>query len=151
MDEIETMKTFIQKQKDVQRAWHLIDADGVILGRLASKIAMILRGKTKATFTPYVDMADEVVVINAEKVRVTGKKLTDKKYQRYSGYPDGLKEFDLETVLKNKPEEVIMHAVKGMLPHSALGKQLLTRLKVYRGSEHPHKAQNPQVLKLTNR
>ncbi len=142
------MKTFIQKQQEVQRAWHLIDADGVILGRLASKIAMILRGKTKATFTPYVDMADEVVVINAEKVRVTGKKMTDKKYQRYSGYPDGLKEFDLATMLRNKPEEVINHAVKGMLPHNALGKQLLTRLKVYRGSEHPHQAQNPQALKI---
>ncbi len=144
----ETMKTFIQKQEEVQRAWHLIDADGKILGRLASKIAMILRGKTKATFTPYVDMADEVVVINAEKIRVTGNKLADKKYQRYSGYPNGLKEFDLATLRRNKPEEVIMHAVKGMLPHSALGKKLLTRLKVYRGSEHPHQAQNPQELKI---
>ncbi|MDD5746161.1 MAG: 50S ribosomal protein L13 [Candidatus Omnitrophica bacterium] len=142
------MKTFIQKQEEVQRAWHLIDADGKILGRLASKIAMILRGKTKATFTPYVDMADEVVVINAEKIRVTGNKLADKKYQRYSGYPNGLKEFDLATLRRNKPEEVIMHAVKGMLPHSALGKKLLTRLKVYRGSEHPHQAQNPQELKI---
>jgi large subunit ribosomal protein L13 len=142
------MKTFIQRPEDVKRAWYLVNAEGLILGRMASKVASILRGKTKVTFTPFVDTADEVVIINAEKVQVTGKKMTDKKYQRYSGYPSGLKEFSLATMMKKKPEEVIMHAVKGMLPHTALGKRMLTRLKVYSGSEHPHKAQNPQELKI---
>ncbi|MBU4305331.1 MAG: 50S ribosomal protein L13 [Candidatus Omnitrophica bacterium] len=142
------MKTFMQKPKDVKRKWHLVDADGKILGRVATKIAGILRGKTKAEYTPHVDMGDEVVVINAAKIRVTGKKLTAKKYQTYSGYPGGQKSFSLEHMLSKKPEEVIKHAVKGMLPHNSLGRQILKRLKVYGQSEHPHAAQNPQELKI---
>ena len=142
------MKTFVQKPEDVKRKWHLIDADGKILGRMAVKIACILRGKTKAEYTPFVDMGDEVVVINAAKIRVTGKKLTAKEYQSYSGYPGGQKSFSLEQMLSKKPEEVIKHAVKGMLPHNSLGRQMLKRLKVYSQSEHPHTAQNPQELKI---
>jgi len=142
------MKTFIQKQQEVKRNWYLIDANGKILGRLATKIATILRGKNKPEFTPHVDMADEIVVINAEKISVTGKKLKAKKYQSFSGYPGGLKECNLETMLKTKPEEVIKHAVRGMLPHNTLGRQLLKRLKVYAQGEHPHQAQNPQELKV---
>jgi len=138
----------MQKPHEVKRNWYLIDANGKILGRLATKIATILRGKDKPEFTPHVDMADEIVVINAEKISVTGKKLKAKKYQTYSGYPSGLKECNLETMLRTKPEEVIKHAVRGMLPHNTLGRQLLKRLKVYAQSEHPHQAQNPQELKI---
>ncbi|MFH1460720.1 MAG: 50S ribosomal protein L13 [Candidatus Omnitrophota bacterium] len=141
-------KTFVQKPKDVKRNWYIVDAQGKILGRLATKIASMLRGKTKAEFTPHVDMADEIIVVNAAKIRVTGKKLTDKKYQTYSGYPGGQKSYDLATMLSKKPEEVIRHAVRGMLPHNSLGRQLLKKLKVYGQSEHPHQAQNPQELKI---
>jgi len=142
------MKSFVQKPKDVKRKCFLIDADGKILGRMATKIAGILRGKTKPEFTPHVDMADEVIVINASKIRVTGKKMTDKKYQRYSGYPGGQKEVNLATMLAKKPEEVIKHAVKGMLPHNSLGRTLLKRMKVYGGSKHPHAAQKPEALEI---
>lgn len=142
------MKTFVQKPKDVKRKWYLINAEGVILGRLATKIASVLRGKNKPQFTPHVDMGDEVVVINAAKVRVSGKKLSDKKYQRYSGYPGGQKEFDLQTMLNTKPEEVIKLAVKGMLPHNSLGRRMLKKLKVYGQSEHRHTAQKPEELKI---
>lgn len=141
------MKTFMRRPEDVKKDWFLIDADGKILGRLAAKIAVMLRGKNKPEFTPHVDTGDHIVVINAEKIRVTGKKMTDKIYQTYSGYPGGQKEYSLETMLKNKPEEVIKLAVKGMLPHNTLGRQMLSKLKVYKGSEHPHAAQNPQELK----
>ncbi|MCK4994686.1 MAG: 50S ribosomal protein L13 [Candidatus Omnitrophica bacterium] len=142
------MKTFMKRPEDVKRAWFIIDAQGKTLGRMSTKIAMILRGKNKAEYTPHVDTGDHVIVINAEKVFVTGKKLTDKKYQTYSGYPGGQKEYSLETMLKTKPEEVIRHAVKGMLPKNSLGRQMLTKLKVYKGSEHPHVAQCPQELKI---
>ncbi len=142
------MKTFVQKPKDVKRSWYVINAEGKVLGRLASKIASVLRGKTKAEFTPHVDMADELVVVNAAKIKVTGKKLTDKIYQRYSGYPGGRKEFTLETMLKSKPEEVIRLAVRGMLPHNTLGRSLLKKLKIYKDAEHKHQAQNPQLLEL---
>ncbi len=142
------MKTFMKRPEDVKRAWFIVDADGIILGRMATKIAMVLRGKDKAEYTPHVDTGDHIIVINAEKVRVTGKKLTDKKYHTYSGYPSGQKEYSLETMLKNKPEEVIRKAVKGMLPKNTLGRQMLTKLKVYKGSEHPHVAQGPKELKI---
>ena len=142
------MKTFMKRPEDVKRAWFLIDAQGKTLGRMATKIAVILRGKNKPEYTPHVDTGDHIVVINAEKVYVTGKKLTDKMYQTYSGYPGGQKTHSLETMLKNKPEEVIMLAVRGMLPKNTLGRQMLTKLKVYKGSEHPHVAQNPQELKI---
>ena len=142
------MKTFMKRPEDVKRAWFLIDAQGKTLGRMATKIAVILRGKNKPEYTPHVDTGDHIVVINAEKVYVTGKKLTDKMYQTYSGYPGGQKSQSLETMLKNKPEEVIILAVRGMLPKNSLGRQMLTKLKVYKGSEHPHVAQNPQALKI---
>lgn len=142
------MKTFVQKPNEVKRNWYLVNAESKILGRLASEIANLLRGKNKPEFTPNVDMADEVVVINAAKVKITGKKLKEKKYQRYSGYPGGKKEVDLETMLSKKPEEVIRHAVKGMLPHNPLGRKMLKKLKVYAQSEHPHQAQKPQELKI---
>ena len=142
------MKTFMKRPEDVKRAWFIIDADGKILGRMATKIAMILRGKNKAEYTPHVDTGDHIIVINAEKIRVSGKKMTDKIYQTYSGYPGGQKEYNLETMIKNKPEEVIKLAVRGMLPKNTLGRQMLTKLKVYKGKEHPHAAQNPQELKI---
>lgn len=142
------MKTFMQRSEDVKRKWFIIDADGKILGRLATKIATILRGKNKPEYTPHVDTGDHIIVLNAEKVRVTGKKMSDKKYQTYSGYPGGQKEYSLQTMLKDKPEEVIKRAVKGMLPHNTLGRKMLTKLKIYKGSEHPHIAQNPQELKI---
>jgi len=138
----------MQRSEDVKRKWFIIDADGKILGRLATKIATILRGKNKPEYTPHVDTGDHIIVLNAEKVRVTGKKMSDKKYQTYSGYPGGQKEYSLQTMLKDKPEEVIKRAVKGMLPHNTLGRKMLTKLKIYKGSEHPHIAQNPQELKI---
>ena len=136
------------KQKDVTRRWFLVDAKGKILGRLATRVAMILRGKTKAIYTPHVDTGDEVIVINASKVAVTGKKLEQKLYRHYSGYPGGLKEKNLETMLKKKPEEVIIRAVKGMLPHNKLGRKMLRKLKVYRGASHPHQAHRPEILEV---
>ncbi len=142
------MKSFAKRPEDVKREWLLIDADGLILGRLATQLASMLRGKTKPEFTAHVDMADQIIVINAAKIRVTGKKLTDKKYQSYSGFPGGQKEVSLADKLAKKPEDVIMHAVKGMLPHNTLGRQLLRKLKVYAGAEHPHQAQNPQEFKI---
>jgi len=142
------MKSFVQKPQDVKRKWLLIDADGLILGRLATQLASMLRGKTKPEFTAHVDMADEIVIINAAKIRVTGKKLNDKKYQTYSGYPGGQKEINLAEKLEKNPEDVIVHAVRGMLPHNTLGRQLMKKLKVYAGAEHPHQAQNPELIKI---
>ena len=142
------MKTYIQKTEEVVRKWYLIDAEGKVLGRLATKVAMILRGKNKPEFTPHVDGGDGVVIINALKIRVTGKKLQDKKYQSYSGYSGGQKEWSLETMLAKKPEEVIMHAVRGMLPHNALGRKMLKRLKVYAQAEHKHSAQKLEEMKI---
>ena len=142
---MDKMKTFMKRPEDVQRKWYIIDAERKILGRLATKVAVILRGKNKPEYTPHVDTGDHIIVINAEKIQVTGNKLTDKKYQTYSGYPGGQKEYSLETLLKKKPEEVIMKAVKGMLPHNTLGRKMLTKLKVYKGSEHPHAAQELKI------
>ena len=135
------MKTLMVKKADVKRVWHLVDAKDKILGRVATLIASFLKGKHKTNITPHVDMGDAVVVINAEKIRVTGKKLTEKHYKRYSGYPGGLKEEPLESLLVRKPTEVIRHAVKGMLPKNKLGDRMLKRLKVYVGDKHPHQAQ----------
>ena len=142
------MKTYVQKPKEVVRKWHFINVEGTILGRVATKIAMLLRGKNKPEFTPYVDGGDGVVIINASKIRVTGKKLQDKKYQSYSGYPGGQKEWSLETMLAKKPEQVITHAVKGMLPHNALGRKMMKRLKVYAAGDHKHSAQKVEELKI---
>ena len=136
------------KSKEVTRKWYLVDAEGKVLGRLATQIAMILRGKTKPTYTPHVDTGDQVIVINASEVAVTGRKLKQKLYRTYSGYPGGLKEKNLETMLKKKPEEVIIRAVKGMLPHNKLGRKMLRKLKVYKGASHPHQAQKLEVLEV---
>ncbi|MFN3534346.1 MAG: 50S ribosomal protein L13 [Desulfatiglandales bacterium] len=142
------MKTYMAKKNEVERRWFVVDASDKILGRLATQIAMKLRGKDRPTFTPHVDAGDFVVVINAEKVRVTGKKLNDKFYYRHSGYLGGLKVTPLRDMLQKKPEEVIRLAVKGMLPKNRLGRQLIKKLKVYSGPEHPHQAQQPKVWEM---
>ena len=142
------MKTYIAKEKDIQKNWYVVDAKDKVLGRLASGIASILRGKNKVTFSPHQDTGDEVIVINASKVRTTGKKLSQKLYKSYSAYPGGLNTQTLEAVMRKKPEYVIMHAVKGMLPKNKLADKLLRKLKVYAGDLHPHQAQNPKELKI---
>jgi len=143
------MKTFFPKKTDVTRKWYLIDAEGLVVGRLVAKIATILKGKTKSIYTPNVDTGDFVIVVNAEKVRFTGNKLEEKEYIHHSGYPGGLKIKTAREIMKTAPEKIIFSAVKGMLPKNKLGKLQLKRLKVYSGSEHPHKAQLPEILKLT--
>jgi large subunit ribosomal protein L13 len=142
------MKTYIPKKKDVQRKWYLVDAKGKVLGRLATKVAAILRGKHKPIFTPHMDTGDGVIVINADKILVTGKKLKAKQYKRYSGYPDGLHIKTLKEVLATKPAEVIMHAVRGMLPKGPLGRDTIKKLKVYAGDNHKQQAQKPELLKI---
>ena len=142
------MKTFSAKKEETQHDWVLIDADGKTLGHLATQIAHRLRGKHKPTFTPHVDTGDFIVVINSEKVRLTGKKLSDKKYYNYSGYPGGLKEINAETLLKKKPTEILRRAVKGMLPKNKLGRAIINKLKLYAGSNHPHQSQQPTTLEL---
>jgi large subunit ribosomal protein L13 len=140
------MKTYLPKVDLAQRRWHVVDADGAILGRLAVRIANILRGKDKPTFTPHLDAGDFVVVINAEKVLLTGKKETDKKYMTYSGWKGGEKYASVAEIRTRDPRRLILHAVKGMLPKNRLGDRLLTKLKVYRGDKHPHQAQQPTPL-----
>ncbi len=140
------MKTYLPKEADIKQAWHLLDATDQRLGRVAVKVATILRGKHKAMYTPSVDTGDFVVIVNAEKIAVTGKKTTDKKYYHHTLYPGGIREITFEKLLQEKPEEVIKKAVKGMLPSGPLGKKMFSKLKVYTGSEHPHDAQKPQVL-----
>ena len=138
-------KSFIAKPAEVERKWYVVDADGKNLGRMASQIAAVLRGKNKPTYTPHVDCGDYVIVINAEKVAVTGKKRQEKIYKRHSGYPGGLKETTLGEMRATKPEEIILHAVRGMMPKGRLGRQMFKKLKVYAGPEHPHAAQKPEV------
>jgi large subunit ribosomal protein L13 len=140
------MKTFTPKPHDIQRDWLVVDAQDKVLGRLATAIATRLRGKHKPEFTPHADTGDFVVVVNAEKIRVTGNKMVEKVYHRHSGYPGGIKETALKDVLAKHPERVITMAVKGMLPRNSLGRALLKKLKVYAGPEHPHAAQKPQPL-----
>jgi len=135
------MQTGMIKKTDVKRKWHLIDANEKILGRVATHIASLLKGKHKATITPHVDGGDAVIVINAAKIRVTGSKMDTKVYKRYSGYPSGLTEEPLKHLLARKPTEIIRHAVKGMLPKNRLGRQMLKRLKAYADDKHPHQAQ----------
>lgn len=142
------MKTYFIKKEEIQKKWYVVNADGKILGRLTSQIASILRGKHKPTYTPHADMGDNVIVINAEKVRLTGKKANKKIYYRHTGYPGGLKFTSFNDMIKNKPERVIEMAVKGMLPHNRLGRAIMRHLKVYRGPDHPHQAQQPEVLEL---
>jgi large subunit ribosomal protein L13 len=142
------MKTFTAKNETVQRDWYLVDATGKTLGRLASELARRLRGKHKPVYTPHVDTGDYIIVVNAEKIAVTGKKLSDKKYHRFTGYIGNLKTETLSEALQRHPERVIEIAVKGMLPKNPLGRAMFKKLKVYRGPEHPHAAQQPQVLEI---
>ena len=142
------MKTFSAKAEDVNRDWFVVDAADKTLGRLASEIAHRLRGKHKAEYTPHVDTGDYIVVINAEKVRVTGNKTTDKMYHRHTGYPGGLKSMSFEKLIDRAPERAIQSAVKGMLPRNPLGRAMFRKLKVYAGAEHAHAAQQPQVLDI---
>ncbi|MCL1983045.1 MAG: 50S ribosomal protein L13 [Clostridiales bacterium] len=139
------MKSFIAKPHEVERKWYVIDADGRTLGRLATEAASILRGKRKPIFTPHVDTGDYVIVINAEKVAVTGKKRKEKIYKRYTGYPGGLREITFEKLQAKKPEEIVRHAIKGMMPDGKLGRQMFKKLKVYAGPNHVHAAQKPEV------
>src|SRR5208337_1132461 len=141
-------KTYVMKQSEIEKKWYLVDAEGKVLGRLATEIATIRRGKHKPTFSPNLDMGDNIIVINAEKVVLTGSKENDKDYFSHSHYPGGEKFTNIKKVMKEKPEFVIMHAVKGMLPKSRLGKQIIGNLKIYAGSEHPHAAQKPEIINL---
>lgn len=142
------MSTYMAKAGEIERQWYVIDAAEQTLGRLSTRIADILRGKHKPIFTPHVDTGDFVIVINAEKVKLTGNKWDQKKYYRHSGYPGGLKETTYQKLLEKKPELIIEKAVKGMIPHNKLGRQVFKKLKVYAGPEHPHQAQQPQELEL---
>ncbi|HDZ10438.1 MAG: 50S ribosomal protein L13 [Pseudohongiella sp.] len=142
------MKTFSAKPQNVEHNWLLVDAEGQTLGRMATEIASRLRGKHKPEYTPHVDTGDFIVVVNAEKVRVTGKKAKDKMYYSHSGYPGGLKTFSFEKLIDRSPERVLKLAVKGMLPRTPLGRAMFKKLKVYAGTEHPHAAQQPQALQL---
>lgn len=142
------MKTFVTKPNEVEREWFVVDAEGKTLGRMATRIARILRGKHKPNFSPAVDVGDYVIVVNAEKVHVTGRKLDQKKYYRHSGYPGGLKEITLRNQLIKNPAYVIEHAVRGMLPKNRLGRRMFKKLKVYAGPDHRHQAQTPKVLEL---
>lgn len=142
------MKTQFAKKGEFDRKWYVIDAEGKVLGRLASKVASYLRGKTKPVFTPNVDTGDFVIVVNAEKIRFTGRKLDEKIYYHHTGYPGGLKAKTAKERLNKNPEKLIMDAVKGMLPKNRLGRAMLRKLKVYKGSEHPHSAQKPETLTI---
>ncbi|HRL11316.1 MAG TPA: 50S ribosomal protein L13 [Aggregatilineales bacterium] len=141
-------KTFVTKPADINREWWVVDAEGQTLGRLATQIATVLRGKNKPTYSPHLDAGDFVVVVNCEKVAVTGNRMEDKKYYRHSGYFGGLTEVSLRDQLVRKPEAVLREAVRGMLPKGPLGRAQLAKLKIYAGAEHPHSAQQPQPLKL---
>ncbi len=142
------MKTYSIKAEEIHKDWFVADADNKALGRLASKVAQILKGKHKPTYTPHMDMGDFVVVVNAEKIRVSGKKEMQKTYFSHSGYPGGTKEVDLYTMRRLHPERVIQNAVKGMLPHNRLGRQIMRNLKIYSGPDHPHSSQQPKVMEF---
>jgi len=143
------VRTYMAKAGEVQRKWYLIDADGKTLGRVATEVARILRGKHKPIYTPHVDTGDHVIVINAAKVKVTGKKYTDKLYYRHTGYPGGIKVTNFADLLRRKPEQVIEKAVWGMIPHNRLGRRVFKKLRVYPGPEHPHAAQKPEVWEIS--
>ena len=140
--------TYIAKKADIERKWYVVDAEGKTLGRLASEVAKILKGKNKPIYTPFIDTGDYVIVINAEKISVTGKKLNQKLYTHHTGYIGGLKQVTLNKMLETKPTYVITHAVKGMLPKSAIGREMIKKLRVYAGPEHGHEAQKPEVLDI---
>jgi len=141
-------KTYSMKEAEIQKKWYLVDADGKVLGRLATEIATILRGKNKPEYTPNLDMGDNIIVINAEKVVLTGTKSDDKDYFKHTGFPGGERFTNIKKYMKEKPEFVIMHAVKGMLPKSRLARKQMTNLKIYAGSKHPHDAQLPEIINL---
>lgn len=142
------MKTYMAKAEQVQRKWYVVDAEGKPLGRLASEVAKILRGKHKPTYTPHVDTGDHVIILNADKVELTGKKLDQKMYRYHTGFPGGLKEIKYRHLLERRPEKAVELAIKGMLPKNSLGRAMYRKLKVYKGSEHDHQAQQPEVLTL---
>lgn len=142
------MSTFMQKKETIERKWYVIDAEGETLGRLATKAATILRGKHKVTYTPYVDCGDYVIVINASKVKLTGNKLDDKMYYNHSGFPGGLRERTAKTMIEKYPEEMVERAIKGMLPHGRLGRQMGKKLFVYAGAEHEQQAQKPELISV---
>jgi large subunit ribosomal protein L13 len=143
------MKTAIPSPEEIERHWHLIDAEDVVLGRIASKAAMILQGKHKPSYTPFLDTGDHVVVVNAAKVRLTGRKESQKVYRRHSGYPGGLTEVGAAKMRATHPARIVEHAISGMLPKNKLGKQMYRKLKVYAGDKHPHQAQKPMELSVT--
>lgn len=142
------MKSFMAKPNEVVRKWYIIDGEGKKLGRLSSEVAKILRGKTKPTYTPHVDTGDHVIIINAEKIVLTGKKLEQKTYKYHTGHPGGLKEVPYKKIMAEKPEKAVFLAVKGMLPKNSLGRQMIKKMKVYRGTEHKHQAQGPEMLEI---
>lgn len=146
--EVFTVKTYMAKPETVERNWYIVDATDMVLGRLASQVAAILRGKNKPTFTPHVDTGDHVIIINCDKVKLTGKKLEQKYYTYHTGYVGGLKEVQYKKIMAEKPEFAVYHAVKGMLPKNSLGRKMLKKLRVYAGSEHKHQAQGPVELKF---
>jgi len=142
------MSTYMAKTNEVDRQWYIVDAAGKTLGRLSTRIAEVLRGKHKPTYTPHVDTGDFVIVINAEKIHLTGNKWDQKKYYRHSGYPGGIKETTYKKLVQRKPELIIEKAVRGMIPHNKLGSKVISKLKVYAGPEHPHQAQQPKELEI---
>src|ERR1700757_1885866 len=142
------MSTFVPSGKDIDRKWYVVDANGQTLGRLATRAASVLSGKLNPKYVPYIDMGDHVIVINAEKVRLTGLKAQSKLYRRYTGFPGGLREESFTRLINRKPERVLEEAIKGMLPKTKMGRQMATKLKVYRGDKHPHQAQTPVVLEV---
>lgn len=144
------MPTPVPSESEIERKWFLVDADGQVLGRLATRVASILRGKHKASFTPHLDVGDHVVVVNAEKIHVTGRKRTDKIYRWHSGYIGGLREVPFDKMVRSHPERVIEWAVQGMLPKNRLGRAMAKKLKVYRGAAHPHEAQRPEILPMAS-
>ncbi len=142
------METYIPKLNEIKQKWLVVDADGQILGRLASEVASILRGKNKPIFTPHMDVGDNVIIINAGKIRVTGKKAKTKKYYRHTGYPGGLRSDSYSDLIKSNPAKILEKAIWGMLPHNKLGKKIYKKLKIYAGNEHPHEAQKPEKIEI---
>lgn len=142
------MKTFVAKPKELEKKWFVIDAEGKVLGRLASEVAKILRGKHKPCYTPFIDTGDYVIILNADKVVLTGKKLEQKMYRHHSGWIGGMKEVKYRIFMEKRPEKAVELAIKGMLPHNSLGREMFKKLKVYRGNKHNHEAQKPEILEL---
>ena len=142
------METYIPKLNEINQKWLIVDANGQVLGRLASEVASILRGKNKPIFTPHMDVGDHVIIINAGKIRVTGKKAKTKKYYRHTGYPGGLRSDNYSDLIKDNPEKILEKAIWGMLPHNKLGRKIYKKLKIYAGSEHPHEAQKPEKIEI---